>query len=505
MAITASQQRGISAGIPFLRTLIQLACVGFVLLPLLAAVVAVAVYKGHPALLLLPLLAALLAFYVAAKFRRVLDACSDIYDALKLSNQGDFVRRITNTQKLGEVGKIAWELNDFLDKVESYFKEVDTCFTKVSGGNYERLALYRGMPGLLKASLKNINASIASMQVNAELVAANDLHSQLHTLNVNNLVANLRDAQADLLNIGNHMADVESIAIDTGTAADSGQASVAAMVTALAKINGTINDVAQVITQLGADSVKVQETLSIITEIADQTDLLALNAAIEAARAGEQGRGFAVVADEVKALSKRTKLAAVDVTATINSFTQRVGATVTKADASNVLAQEVNHMVQGFKQQFDDFSRSAQATVTAVSLSKDQALSALVKVDHIIYKQNGYISLDASSTDKDAEAAIAVSHHNCRLGKWYYEGEGCESFGHTHGYKQLELPHAAVHTSVQEAVRLSRLNWARDPDLKQAIVAAMSRAETESHHILKHLDSMVTERHGLKTGARARA
>jgi len=105
--------------------------------------------------------------------------------------------------------------------------------------------------------------------------------------------------------------------------------------------------------ELANQSQEVKGVLSIISDIADQTNLLALNAAIEAARAGEHGRGFAVVADEVRQLAERTQKSLSDINTTIsiivqgiNNLSAEMGQGITAFDTIVTISDNVTTQIQ---------------------------------------------------------------------------------------------------------------------------------------------------------------
>lgn len=493
------QQQGVSKGKPFLLKQLSYFIALNTSLSFLFAFIAFKTSHLEHAWLwfLLPFIFALPMGYLIWVIRKIHVAMSTMYHTLKLANKGELHHRITNVRGLGGVGKAVWELNTFLDFTETFFKETITSFDYVARNSFERVSLSKGMPGMFRKSLDSVNKSIVEMSKNAALVASNDLHSKLHSVNISNLIHSMEDSQEDLQHMNQRIEQVQEIAQHNNAAASSNQQSVQAMVAALEQITGAIQAVSEVVHQLGQDSEQVKAALAMISDIAEQTNLLALNAAIEAARAGEQGRGFAVVADEVKSLSARTKNAAQEVSTTISGFNSRVKRVIDDVGQSTLLAQDISHKADGFREQFDQFASGAQQTICTINIAKDQVQNLQAKFDHIIYIQNGYISLDTHTQTPQTVQAIQVGYQHCRFGNWYYSGKGQNAFGHAHSFKLLEEPHQRLHQAVQRAVAISAEDWLHNPSLKDQIVAAMTEAEEQSRLMSNKLDAVLREKHRL--------
>ncbi len=493
MSSHTPQKQGVSKGSPFLDTRFLIVC--FIFSGLIIAMAATHHFRHGLTWdeWIYPIAALAFTWYAWWSARRPLAGLERIYQVIEATRQGNLHHRITGTAGLGEIGRVAWELNDLLDIMETYFKEVNTCFKRVGEGDFYRKAYSNGMPGQLALSLDNINKAIDAMSSNVQYIARNRLTSSLHNTNTSNLLHNLKLNQADLISVTDEMVKVAEITEENAEMTRKSQDSVSGIRQSLHSIATTMQEVSSSTQSLNQESIEVSESLSIISSIADQTNLLALNAAIEAARAGEQGRGFAVVADEVRALAERTKNATLEITDILERFRGRVDGMLQSAGTTEQLTSDVASNMEAFHDNFRSIAESAATTLERISHAKDRSFGSLIKLDHIIYKQNGYTAL-GNGPDCDEARAISVDHTTCRLGKWYYEGYGKESYNHTHAFKALENPHRDVHANFQAALTTAQDDWEHSEELQQTLLDRVQAAEEASMEVMRLIDAMVDEK-----------
>lgn len=171
-------------------------------------------------------------------------------------------------------------------------------------------------------------------------------------------------------------------------------------------------ELAKKIEQLSHDAEQVKEILTVINDIADQTNLLALNAAIEAARAGEHGRGFAVVADEVRKLAERTQKSLIEINATINVIVQAVADSSEQMTHNAKRVEELTHVASDVKEKITHMDVTMRQAIVMSDKTAQSYINNGSEIEQIIHSVASINTLSTENARSVEEIASAAEHLN---------------------------------------------------------------------------------------------
>ena len=255
----------------------------------------------------------------------------ELNNAVNIVNKGKLGVSINQEPDNPSLVELKRLLNSFFSGITNNIRGVTAILNTYSKNDFTPTI---EVPAGAEADLRDMVAGVANMGEVVRKMLANNLED-----------AKVLEEKATMLAVS-----MKNLTDSTSKQSDSIQESAAAVEQMSSSMNAISRKTGDVIRQ----SEEIKNIITIIRDIADQTNLLALNAAIEAARAGEHGRGFAVVADEVRKLAERTQKSLGEIEAN-----------------TNVLAQSIMEMSESIKEQTEGINMINESVAQIDHLTKE--------------------------------------------------------------------------------------------------------------------------------------
>lgn len=285
-----------------------------------------------------------------------------------------------------------------LDRLVGHFERMaqgDLSQTITSPGNNEIGRLYSAMAhmqGSLSQTVGTVRTSGTSIYERSQQIASG-----------NNDLSSRTEQQATSLE--ETASSMEQLASTVGLNAENArQASqLAGSATLTARRSGEeVGEIVSTMQDISASSHQVADIITVIDNIAFQTNILALNASVEAARAGEHGRGFAVVAQEVRSLASRSAAAAKEIRTLIDASLSKVDTGTQRVNQAGQTMQDLVSAVQRVSDIMDEIAAASEQQSSGIG----QVNQAVAQMDQVV-QQNAQLVQQAARSANELESEAA--------------------------------------------------------------------------------------------------
>lgn len=329
------------------------------------------------------------AILIASKCTNSLNT---ILEFLKdISNEGwNLTNKKIEIATKDEIGEVAEWFNIFIEKLNSVIIKVATVTNQIT------------------SSAEQMANSARDMTKGAESQTAQTIQ----------VATAIEQMSATVLEVAKHSSDAAQSSQEAAKLAKEGAGIVTQTIEGMNNISQAVRDSANTILELGKSSDQIGEIISVIDDIADQTNLLALNAAIEAARAGEQGRGFAVVADEVRKLAERTTKATKEIATMIKTIQTDTSGAVKSMEAGTKevevgvkFANDAGDALKQISKAVHDVTERVQHIATAAeeqSAAADEISANVEKVASVAKETSKESSQSLSGAEKVTSLSLEL-------------------------------------------------------------------------------------------------
>ena len=291
------------------------------------------------------------------------DALRDMVESLK-----ERIREATGQSELAK--KETEKAKEAMEKATKAQNEADHARRN---GILEAATKLSDVAGIISSASEQLSAQVASIRESASKQVE-------HTTSTAGAMGEMNQATLDVAQNAGFASD---IAAQTKTRADNGSNLVHKAVNSIQNVRDQSLELKSDMEQLSQLADDISSIMTVISDIADQTNLLALNAAIEAARAGEAGRGFAVVADEVRKLAEKTMNSTNDVGKAISSIQESAQKSRHQVDTAVSGIEEVTNLITNSGTVLAEIVTMADKSATQVESIASAAEEQSASVEHV--------------------------------------------------------------------------------------------------------------------------